>query len=85
MAGFRDTGWYINEWLSELEMRQVDLARAAGWSKQKVSTLCSGTRGYNRKTIEEAAAVMGLHPAELLMEPKRALAIRQQMSRHPLT
>lgn len=79
MPNARTTGFYLNEWLALLEMRQRDLATATLWSQAYVSMLCSGKIAYSRRNVEIAAAALGLHPSELLMHPSRALLIRRKL------
>lgn len=75
-------GWYINEWLDVFDMSQKDLVQITGWSKQKVSDLCTGKGGYTRPTIETLSSALGIHPAELFLHPNRALLIRQLLQKH---
>jgi len=75
-------GWYINEWLDVYEMTQKDLVQITGWSKQRVSALCVGRISYNRNTVEIIAGALGIHPAELLLHPNRALLIRRLLQKH---
>jgi|JI8StandDraft_2_1071088.scaffolds.fasta_scaffold05854_2 transcriptional regulator with XRE-family HTH domain len=77
MTNARAIGWYVNEWLEASGMTQNDLAQMTGWSKQKISAICTGRNGYNRRTIETVSTALGIHPAELFLPPHRALLIRQ--------
>lgn len=77
MGNAREIGWYLNEWLAEIDMSQAELAQATGWSKQKISAICTGRSSYNRSTIDTISLALGLHPAELFLPPKRAMLIRK--------
>ena len=76
MSDWKTTGWYLNEWLSARGVRQIDIVRETGWSKQHVSHLCNGRIKYTQNVVEHLAKVFGVQPYELLMHPNLAKRLR---------
>lgn len=57
--------------------KQSDMMKLTGWSKAKMSQLYNGQQDFNSEVLVEAADALRCEPAELLMEPERAFAIRR--------
>lgn len=57
--------------------KQSDMMKLTGWSKAKMSQLYNGQQDFNSEVLMEAAAALNCEPAELLMEPERAFAVRR--------
>lgn len=69
--------WYLKAWMASLKVRQRDIMEATGYSKATMSDLTTGKQRYNRDILNEIAAVLHIRPAELLMHPDEAMAIRR--------
>lgn len=79
MNSAEEIGWFLNEWLLALRLKQRDLVTMTGWPKQKVSRLCKGTTPYNQEILETLGRALGVHPYELLLPPEMAKRVRAHM------
>ncbi|MBE7186041.1 MAG: helix-turn-helix transcriptional regulator [Methylobacterium mesophilicum] len=64
--------------MKALNVKQAQLAEAAGWSKGSMSEIYNGKTGYSRRLVNEAANALNIQPYELLMAPEDAMALRRQ-------
>ncbi len=68
--------WYLKEWLRTLGKTQQWVADELDLQKSKISRKASGTTPYDREDVNAIAALLHLHPYELLMHPEDAMEIR---------
>ena len=69
--------WYLKEWLQTLHKKQADIVRDLDWNKARVSLMLHGKQQYDRDSLNELSDYLNLHPYELLMHPKDAMALRR--------
>ena len=69
--------WYLKEWMKTLGKRQKDFVKDLDWNPAKISLMVRCEQKYNRDDINEVADYLNLEPFELLMDPERAMALRQ--------
>lgn len=70
--------WYFRDWADALEIRfpHAWLIKEVGYSDGKASNVLTGKKKYDRNIINDVAEAMKIHPYELLMHPKDAMALR---------
>lgn len=68
--------WYLKQWLQVLGKTQQWVADELDLQKSKISRKASGTTAYDREDINRIAALLHIHPYELLMPPEDAMEIR---------
>jgi transcriptional regulator with XRE-family HTH domain len=69
--------WYLKDWLKATGTTQADLVRLTDYPKAKVSDLVTGKQRYNRDILNDVSQALHVTPAELLMHPEDAMALRQ--------
>jgi len=73
--------WYLKEWMDACGLSgrgaQAKMMELTGWSKATMSQLYNGTQDYSPKVVNDAARALNVEPYELLMQPSRAMRIRQ--------
>lgn len=70
-------GWFAQQWLETLDVKQAKLVADLGWPKAKTSDLITGKQRYNQDAVEELATYLNLRPFELLLHPEDAMQLRQ--------
>ncbi len=69
--------WFLQEWMTTLNLRQADMCRETGLPKPTMNAIYHGKTNYYRDLVNLLSGALGIHPYELLMHPDEALAIRQ--------
>jgi hypothetical protein len=72
--------WYFRQWCDALDIKfpHAWLQRELGYSDGKASNVLTGKKRYDRDLVNEIAGAMHITPAELLMHPADAMALRRQ-------
>lgn len=70
--------WFLREWMVAAGVKkQSDMMRLTGWSKATMSQLYNGLQDISTPVLVAASSALNCDPAELLMHPERAMAIRR--------
>ncbi len=69
--------WYLAEWATYRGKTQADAQREIGWAKSNASDLWNGKQRYNQDLVDQVVHWLNISPAEILMHPTEALALRQ--------
>lgn len=70
--------WFLREWMAVAGItKQSKMMELTGWSKATMSQLYNGQQDFSTPILETASAALNCEPAELLMHPDRAMAIRR--------
>lgn len=70
-------GWYLHEWFETLGLKQFDLVTKLDYPRNTAFKLWHGIQPYRRDNVDDIAALLNITPAELLMHPEEAMAIRR--------
>lgn len=69
--------WHLQEWFASQGKIQRNLQTELGWHPAKAYKIWHGLQEPKLSEIAEIAAILHIHPNELLMKPEQAHALRQ--------
>jgi hypothetical protein len=69
--------WFLRDWLAHFNKRQSSLVNELGWDKATANFLYHSKQPYRRDHINDVSRWLGIEPFELLLPPRRALALRR--------
>lgn len=72
--------WFLREWFATAGLKQNDLVTKLDLPKNTAHRLWHGLQPYRRDHVEQIAALLNIHPYELLMPPEEAMGLRRLRS-----
>lgn len=76
----QEQGWYLQEWFAVGGLKQAHLVTQLGYGKNTAFRLWHGLQPFGRDNVLEISQLLNITPAELLMPPEEAMAIRRLRS-----
>jgi transcriptional regulator with XRE-family HTH domain len=76
--------WFLPEWMAACGLSgrgsQAKMMELTGWSRATMSQLYNGKQDYSPEILNEAAKALNVEPYELLMQPDKAMLLRQALA-----
>lgn len=69
--------WHLQDWAALRGKRQADLVNDLGFAKNQAHRIWHGKQPYRRDAVNLLSRWLMIEPYELLMEPARAMRLRQ--------
>lgn len=69
--------WFLKDWMSHLGRIQAEISKDLGWDRSRVSKVYNGVQPYTRADVNALATWLGIEPFELMIPPRKALALRR--------